>query len=122
MAVGPAAGAFAFNKRAGQHFAERTEAANEPATQFQVGFAGRLHMTPIIVSEVDEVKHSWRFARMPQTEVGMENPANYRADADATPTLRNHWSDSQRFLKVSPGWRQTADSEQVQRFTELGGS
>src|ERR1039457_4565312 len=90
MAVGPAAGAFAFNKRAGQHFAERTEAANEPATQFQVGFAGRLHMTLIIVSEVDEVKHSWRFARMPQTEVGMENPANYRADADATPTLRNH--------------------------------
>jgi hypothetical protein len=47
-------------------------------------------MTLIIVSEVDEVKHSWRFARMPQTEVGMENPANYRADADATPTLRNH--------------------------------
>src|ERR1035437_6059184 len=92
MAVGPAAGAFAFNKRAGQHFAERTQAANEPATQFQVGFAGRLHMTPIIVSEVDEVKHSWRFARMPQTEVGMENPANYRADADATPTLRNHWT------------------------------
>jgi hypothetical protein len=47
-------------------------------------------MTLIIVSEVDEVKHSWRFARMPQTEVGMENPANYWADADATPTLRNH--------------------------------
>src|SRR5271157_3065224 len=26
-----------------------------------------------------------------QTETGVENPANKRADADATPTLRNHW-------------------------------
>jgi len=32
---------------------------------------------------------------MPQTEVGMENPANYRADADATPTLRNHCLNEQ---------------------------
>src|SRR5438552_7438432 len=39
MTVGPAAGASAFDKRAGQHFAESTEAADEFAAQFQVGFA-----------------------------------------------------------------------------------
>ena len=39
MAAGPAAGASAFDKRAGQHFAESTEAADEFAAQFQVGFA-----------------------------------------------------------------------------------
>jgi len=41
MTVGPAAGTFAFDKRAGQHFAEITEAADEFAAQFQVGFDGR---------------------------------------------------------------------------------
>ena len=54
MAVGPAAGAFAFDKRAGQHFAERTEAADEFAAQFQVGIAGWFHMTLIIVSEIQQ--------------------------------------------------------------------
>src|SRR5258708_250417 len=40
MTVGLAAGASAFDKRAGQHFAESAEAADEFAAQFQVGFAG----------------------------------------------------------------------------------
>jgi hypothetical protein len=40
MAVGAATGAGAFDKRAGQHFAESTEAADEFAAQFQVGFGG----------------------------------------------------------------------------------
>src|SRR5258708_30033176 len=65
MAVGTTTGAFAFDKRAGQHFAERAEAADEFAAQFQVGFAGRFHMTLIIVSEIREVKSPQRFARMP---------------------------------------------------------
>jgi hypothetical protein len=30
----------AFDKRTGQHFPEHTEAADELAAQFQVGFAG----------------------------------------------------------------------------------
>ena len=51
MTVGSAAGTLAFDKRAGQHFAERTEAANELAAQRQVGLAGRFHMTLILVSE-----------------------------------------------------------------------
>jgi hypothetical protein len=57
MTVGPAAGTFAFDKRAGQHFAERTEAADEFAAQFQVGLAGRFYMTLILVSEQRKVKH-----------------------------------------------------------------
>src|SRR6266404_5557991 len=42
-----------------------TEAADEFAAQFQVGFAGRFHMTLILVSEMRKVKHPKRFARMP---------------------------------------------------------
>jgi hypothetical protein len=41
MTAGAAAGALAFDKRAGQHFAESPEAADELAAQFQVGFVGR---------------------------------------------------------------------------------
>ena len=63
--VGAAAGAIAFDKRAGEHFAERTEAADEFAAQFQVGIAWRPHMTLIIVSERSKVKHQRIFARMP---------------------------------------------------------
>src|SRR5258707_7553662 len=65
MTAGLAAGASAFDKRARQHFAESTEAADEFAAQFQVGFAGRFHMTLIIVSESHKVKYPKRFARMP---------------------------------------------------------
>ena len=56
MTVGAATGAFAFDKRAGQRFAERTEATDEFAAQLQVRFAGGFYMTLIIVSEEDEVK------------------------------------------------------------------
>jgi hypothetical protein len=65
MTAGLAAGASAFDKRTGQHFAESAEAADEFAAQFQVGFAGRFHMTLIIVSEKHKVKYPQRFARMP---------------------------------------------------------
>jgi hypothetical protein len=65
MTSGAAAGAFAFDKRAREHFAESTETADEIAAQFQVGFAGRFHMTLIIVSEMRKVKHLRRFAKMP---------------------------------------------------------
>jgi hypothetical protein len=62
MTVGPSTGAFAFDKRAGQHFAERTQAVDEFATQFQIGCAGRFYdtvsMTLMIVSELNEVKHA----------------------------------------------------------------
>ena len=51
MTVGPAAGAFAFDKGAGQHFAERTEPADEFAAQFQVRVGRQFHMTLILVSE-----------------------------------------------------------------------
>jgi hypothetical protein len=40
--VGPATGAFALDKRSGQHFAQSTEATDEFAAQFQVGFAGAI--------------------------------------------------------------------------------
>ena len=40
MAVGPAAGAFAFDKGAGEHIAEGTEAADEAAAGLEVGVAG----------------------------------------------------------------------------------
>src|ERR1700686_5411690 len=65
MAVGPAAGAFAFDKRAGQHFAERTEAADKFAAQLQIGFAGRFYMTLIIVSEYPRSQAPLKIARMP---------------------------------------------------------
>jgi hypothetical protein len=39
VAGGLAAGALAFDKGAGQHIAQRTKAANEPAAQFEVGIA-----------------------------------------------------------------------------------
>ena len=65
MTIRAAAGTLPFDERAGQHFTERTEAANEFAAQFQAGVAGRFHMTLIIVSEESKVKHLWRFARMP---------------------------------------------------------
>ena len=45
MTAGPAAGARAFDKRAGQHFAESIEAADEFAAQSQVGFARCFQMT-----------------------------------------------------------------------------
>jgi hypothetical protein len=48
-------------------------------------------MTLIIVSELHKVKYPKRFARMPSTETGAKTPANKRAGADPTPTLRNHW-------------------------------
>jgi hypothetical protein len=47
---GLATGPLAFDKRAGQHFAEQTEAADEFAAQFQVGIVGWFHMTPMMVS------------------------------------------------------------------------
>src|SRR5260370_20457873 len=87
-AVGPAAGAFAFDKGAGQHFAERTEAADQFAAQFQIGFAGLFHMTLIIVSEQEEVKRPRRFTRMASRGTGAENPANNRAGDDASPYLK----------------------------------
>ncbi len=40
MTGGPTTGPLAFDKRAGQHFPEQTEAADELAAQFQVGFVG----------------------------------------------------------------------------------
>src|SRR6266851_2755934 len=42
-----------------------------------------------------------------QNETGVENPANKRADAHATPTLRNHWfctkSDDRKVGGLSVG-------------------
>jgi len=43
MTAGLAAGALALDKRAGQHFAQSPQAADEFAAQFQAGFVGRLH-------------------------------------------------------------------------------
>jgi hypothetical protein len=51
MTVGPATGAEAFDKGAGQHFAQSPEAAHKLAAQLQIGFRGWFHMTLIIVSE-----------------------------------------------------------------------
>ncbi len=42
MAVGAATGAFALDEGAGEHLAEGTEAADESATQFEIGVAGHL--------------------------------------------------------------------------------
>jgi hypothetical protein len=67
MTGGLATGPLAFDKRAGQHFAEQTEAADEFAAQFQVGFAGQFNMTDTIVSEMQEIKYLPRFARMTST-------------------------------------------------------
>jgi len=64
MTGGPATGPLAFDKRTGQHFAEQTEAADEFAAQFQVGFAGWFYMTGTIVSEMQKIKYLPRFARM----------------------------------------------------------
>jgi hypothetical protein len=50
MTGGLATGPLAFDKRAGQHFTEQTEAADEFAAQFQIGNAGWFQMTPIMVS------------------------------------------------------------------------
>jgi hypothetical protein len=51
---GTATGALPFDKRSGQHFAQRTETADELAAQFQVRVA----------SETGQVKHLLRFAKM----------------------------------------------------------
>ena len=42
MAVGAATGAFALDEGAGEHLTEGTEAADESATQFEIGIAGHL--------------------------------------------------------------------------------
>src|ERR1700684_514703 len=77
-AIGLPLRALAFDKGAGQHFAERTEAADEFAAQFQVGIGGLFHLTLILVSESGQVKPRRRFARMPaklrQTELEGETP------------------------------------------------
>src|SRR5919109_5623074 len=39
MTVGPAANALTFHKRAGEHFAERAQAADESATGLEIGVA-----------------------------------------------------------------------------------
>src|SRR6266481_8540760 len=100
MAVGPTAGAFAFDKRAGQHFAERTEAADEFAAQFQVGLAGRFHMTLMLVSEPDEVKGPRRFARMPSKRTRCGNPAKLRPGADAGPYLKESLGSPRRHRRT----------------------
>jgi hypothetical protein len=51
---------------------------------------GGSHMTLMLVSDLDEVKPRQSLQECRQTETGVENPANKRADADATPTLSNH--------------------------------
>jgi hypothetical protein len=60
MTRGATAGAFAFDKRARQHFAEITETADESAAQFQVGVGGLFKLTVIIVSEIRKIKHHLR--------------------------------------------------------------
>jgi hypothetical protein len=60
MTRGATAGAFAFDKRARQHFAESTETADESAAQFQVGVGGLFNLTVIIVSEIRRIKHHLR--------------------------------------------------------------
>jgi len=50
MTVGPATGAFTFDKGTGQHFAPSAEAADEPAAPFQVRLHGLFNMTRSIVS------------------------------------------------------------------------
>jgi hypothetical protein len=64
-AVGLAARTLAFGKGAGQHFAERTEAADEFAAQFEVGIGGRVQLTLISMSEKTKVRPGRKFARMP---------------------------------------------------------
>ena len=64
VAVGATTGALALDEGAGEHLAERTEAADEPATQFEVGVSGHC-LTLIIVSEIESCKEIKRFARMP---------------------------------------------------------
>src|SRR5260370_33010963 len=94
MAGGPATGPFAFNKRAGEHFAEQTEAADEFAAQFQVGLTGCFHMTLTIVSVTHKVKYLPRFARMTSNCDRSENPANKRAALRPHPHLTESlWRD-----------------------------
>ena len=74
MTVGLSTSALALDKGAGQHFAERTQTANEFAAEFQVGVGGRFHMTLILVSENGQVKRYRRFAKMPLTGIRSERP------------------------------------------------
>jgi hypothetical protein len=64
VAVGPAAGAFAFDEGTGEHFAEGAEAAYEASAGLEVGVAWHLYMTLIIVSEQGQVKDDLKNARM----------------------------------------------------------
>ena len=61
-AVGLAALAAAFDERAGKHFAQRAQSANEPTTEVEFGVVR--HLPLIIVSEQRQRKHLLRFARM----------------------------------------------------------
>ncbi|MBZ5620965.1 MAG: hypothetical protein LAQ69_19890 [Acidobacteriia bacterium] len=65
VAIGATAGTFALDEGAGEHLAERTEAANESATQFEVGVACHFVLTLIIVSERGAKQGLPKFARMP---------------------------------------------------------
>ena len=78
MTVGPAAGTFAFDKGAGQHFTERTEPTDEFAAQFQVRVGRRFHMTLILVSEKGKSQAPRRFAKMPPNRTWSRNPVNKR--------------------------------------------
>lgn len=49
MAVGPAAGALALDKGAGEHLAESAEAANEASAGWEVGVAWHFYMALITV-------------------------------------------------------------------------
>src|SRR5258708_1558075 len=84
-AVGLAAGAFPFDKGAGQHFAEGAEAADEFAAEFQAGIGGGFHMTLILVSETSQVKPHRRFARMQPNGIRWRNPVNKRAGSRRRP-------------------------------------
>src|SRR5204862_7943084 len=83
MTVGPAAGTFAFDKGAGQHFTERTEPTDELAAQFQVRVGRRFHMTLILVSEKGKSQAPRRFAKMPPNRTWSRNPVNKRTGAAA---------------------------------------
>jgi hypothetical protein len=84
---GPATGPLAFDKRAGQHFAEQTEAADEFAAQFQVGIVGCFPVTLTKVSKIREIKYPRRFARMTQTAAGTKTLADKRTSLGPYPYL-----------------------------------
>ncbi len=124
MTGGLATGPLAFDKRAGQHFAEQTKAADEFAAQFQVRFAGWFHndMHNSVIKAEKQVPSEIR-----KNDVNLQAQLQplpiFGLASDLTSTLRNHWGVGGRWgrCRALPKFTALAGVSSCARRTAEGG-